>query len=64
MLDSFETLFFIQFQSRTWLAGMGALKVGRIGHGPPKNFGWVDHSAFGPTSNWTVIFMFINSQEN
>jgi len=24
------------------------------GHGPPKNFGWLGHIAFGPTYNWPV----------
>jgi len=34
--------------------GGAAAWAGRVGHGPPKNFGWVGHSAFGPTDSWLI----------
>ena len=38
----------------------GALQGGPGGPWSAQNFGWVGHSAFGPTNNWAAI----NSQEN
>jgi len=39
----------------TW----GALQRGPGGPQPTQNFGWVGHSAFGPTNNWPVCSLIV-----
>ena len=41
------------------LCTMGTLQRGPGGPWPTKNFGWVGHNAFGPTSNWPVFSLFL-----
>jgi len=42
----------------------GALQGGLGEPWPTHNFGWVGHNACGPTNNWPVGCMFVNSQKN